>query len=221
METSIVPYLNNEDIANKASLFRSKFWNDIIPINIEAIIDIKLAIDVIPVQGFFKDSGTDALITSNWKSIYVDREEYLDERRHNRLRFSLAHEIGHFILHKKTYTNFKIKTRKNYYELNKKMTTKEYGYLETQANKFANYLLVPRKILIIEREKELKRKGSPAWFKKIDPKTLNSYLAIPLSKVFNVSDNVITIALNDLIIDDPIKDLGRMSKNEQDYYKNL
>ena len=220
MKTSMVPYLSNKDIAKKASLFRLKFWNNILPIDIEAIIEIKLAINIIPIQGFLKNSGTDALITSDWKSIYVDREEYLDEGRHNRLKFSLAHEIGHFILHKKTYTNFKIKTRENYYELNKKMTTEEYGYFETQANKFANCLLVPREILIIEREKELKRKESPAWFKKIDIATLNSYLAIPLSKVFKVSDGVATIALNNLITED-INALGKISKDEHNYYKNI
>lgn len=198
MNTSLVPYISNKTIASKAQLFRVKFWKNIIPIDIETIIDIKLAINIIPVQGFLKDGGVDALIFSDWKSIYVDREEYLDERRHNRLRFSLAHEIGHFILHKKTYASFNIKTPEDYFRLNKQMTQEEYGYFETQANKFANYLLVPREALLKERKKELKRKEVVAWLKKVDPKTLNSYLAIPLSKIFKISDEVITIALNDL-----------------------
>ncbi len=49
-----------------------------------------------------------------------------------------------------------------------------------------------------KRKKELKKRKNPDWFKKIDIKTLNSYLAIPLSKVFKVSDGVVAIALNDL-----------------------
>lgn len=147
---------------------------------------------------FYNSLIIDALISSDWKSIYVDREEYLDERRHNRLRFSLAHEIGHFVLHKKIYADFDIKNEKDYYRLNKNIPQKQYSYIETQANKFANYLLVPRKVLIVERKKELKKKGSLAWFKKVDTKTLNSYCAIPLAKIFKVSDDVVTIALNDL-----------------------
>lgn len=63
---------------------------------------------------------------------------------------------------------------------------------------FYIYLLVPRKALIVEKEKELKKQKNPKWFKKIDPKTLNSYLAIPLSRRFKVSESVILIALNDL-----------------------
>ena len=34
--------------------------------------------------------------------------------------------------------------------------------------------------------------------KKVDKKTLNSYCAIPLSKIFKVSDKVVAIALDDL-----------------------
>lgn len=193
-----VPFLSNTEIESRGETFRRKFWHNSIPVDIEFIIDVELQLDVITIPGLLKLANTDAWITSDWKSIYVDRDEYLDERRHNRLRFSLAHEIGHFVLHKKIYANFGIKNLKDYYKLTKDIPPEQYGYLETQANKFANYLLVPRRILIIERKKELKKKHRPDWFKKIDTKTLNSYLAIPLSKTFKVSDEVIANALNDI-----------------------
>ncbi|MBU0476405.1 ImmA/IrrE family metallo-endopeptidase [Patescibacteria group bacterium] len=178
----IVPYLGNTKIEKETGRFREKFWDDNVPVDIEFIIDVKLRVNVIPIPSFLKLANIDALITSDWKSIYVDRDEYLDERRHNRLRFSLAHEIGHFVLHKKIYSNFNIKNLEDYYKFNKDIPQKQYSYLETQANKFANYLLVPRRALMIEREKELKKKGSPAWFDKVDTKTFE----------------VVTIALNDL-----------------------
>jgi len=197
-KNAVISYLDNTEIEKEADLFRGKFWNCSIPINIEEIIDIKLKIDIIAIPGFLKFAGIDALITSNWKSIYVDREEYLDERRHNRLRFSLAHEIGHFVLHKTFYANLNIKNCEDYLKLNKDISQEKYSHLETQANKFANYLLVPRKILLVKMEKELKKKGNLIWFKKVDKKTLNSYCAIPLSKIFKVSDKVVAIALNDL-----------------------
>jgi len=197
-KNAVAPYLSNAKIEREADLFREKFWGYNVPVDIEYIIDIKLKIGIIPIPGFLKSNNIDALILSNWESIYVDREEYLDERRHNRLRFSLAHEIGHFVLHKTLYNNLNIKSLEDYYKLNKDILQKQYGYLEAQANKFANYLLVPRKILLVEMEKELKKKGNPIWFKKVDEKTLNSYCAIPLSKVFKVFDGVVAIALNDI-----------------------
>lgn len=193
-----IPYLNNKKIEKEAENFRKRFWDNNIPIDIETIIDVKLKIYIIPISGFLKLASVDALISSDYKSIHVDKDVYLDERRHNRLRFSLAHEIGHFVLHKKSYSSFNIKNLEDYYKLNKNIPTKEYGYFETQANKFASYLLVPREILKIEEQKELKRKNNPSWFKELDRRTLNPYLAMPLSKIFDVSEDVITIALGDI-----------------------
>lgn len=85
-----------------------------------------------------------------------------------------------------------------FYKLISRIGQEQYGYLETQANKFANYLLVPRNILIVEKRKEAKKIEVKSSLKRIDVKTLNSYLAIPLSKVFGVSESVVEIALNEV-----------------------
>jgi Zn-dependent peptidase ImmA (M78 family) len=41
----------------------------------------------------------DALLLGDLKTIAVDQNYFLNERAQNRLRFSVAHEIGHLILH--------------------------------------------------------------------------------------------------------------------------
>lgn len=194
----IIPYLGNTDIEKRVGQFREKFWCDRVPVDIEHIIEIKLKIGIAPIPNFLKIVGVDALITSDWQTLYVDKDEYMDERRYNRLRFSLAHEIGHFVLHNEIYTSFDIKDLDDYYKLNKDIPQKQYGYLETQANKFANYLLIPRKILKIERDKLVERVKEDLKRIDTDTKTLNSYLAIPLSEIFEVSDDVVAIALNDI-----------------------
>ncbi len=193
----VAPYLDNVAIAEKVEVFRRNFWGNSIPVEIEDIIELKLKIDVIPVPGFLKFANMDALITSDWRRIYVDRNEYLDDYRYNRLRFSLAHEIGHFAMHKEIYSSFQIKNIEDYYKLYKDIPERQYWYLESQANKFASYLLVPRKNLSIEMKKELKSRSDPR-LKKIDRKILNSYLAKPLAKVFKVSEEVVNHALDDL-----------------------
>ena len=195
-----IPFLSNEKIKEEADLFRKKIWNNCIPIDIEQIIDLKLRLNIIPIPNFLKECNIDTLISSDFKSISVDKNEYEDERLHTRLRFSLAHEIGHFILHKKIYNNFNIKHQSDYYKLYEFLSPKQYSYLEVQASKFANYFLVPRGKLLEERKKQIEKKGNPDWFRSIDIKTLNSYIAIPLSKIFKVSEDVITIALSDLDI---------------------
>jgi Zn-dependent peptidase ImmA (M78 family) len=195
------PFLGNPEIKSKAETFRKKFWNDSIPVDIEKVIDLTLKLDVIPVPDLMKFCDTDALITSNWESIYVDKDKYLDERYNNRLRFSFAHEIGHFILHKEIYKSFGIKNFEYFYKLIDQIPQEQYGYIETQANKFANYLLIPRDGLFIEKDKciaskdiirEIIKSG------KLDNKAIDSYLAIPLAKTFCVSEDAMEIALSDI-----------------------
>ena len=182
-------FIDKEKIKRKADLFREKFWDDSIPVDIERIIDLKLEIDIIPLP----DLG-DAFISSDWKSIYVDRNKYLNGIQ-NRLRFSLAHEIGHFILHKEIYNSFKITSLEKFYQFIAEIPGEQYGFLETQANIFANFLLVPRNKLAVEKEKRLK--DFESVLDNIDQRLVYSYLAEPISKTFGVSSEVIEIALNE------------------------
>lgn len=193
-----VPFRDKNYIKNRADLFRQQFWDDSIPVNIEKIIDVKLKIEIILIENLESLCDTDALITSNWQSIYIDQKAYLDDRYQNRLRFSLGHEIGHFVLHKNIYSSFNIQTISDFYKFLGEIPKEQYGYLEIQANKFANYLLVPREKLNIERNKLLKKYEGVIDPKKQDITTLNSYIANPISRIFGVSTDVTEIALSDI-----------------------
>jgi hypothetical protein len=196
-----IPFLNNADIEIRAQNFIGKFGDNSIPIDIEKIIDLSLEINIVPIPGLQHLCGTDALIASSWGDVYVDNDAYLDERYSNRLRFSLAHEMGHFVLHKDIYSSFKIKEIDDFDKFFKDIPSKQYGYLETQANKFASYLLVSRSILIEKKNRlirEYKYKIQESKPEGVDENTLNSYLAIPLSRTFGVSEKVIEIALNEI-----------------------
>ncbi len=187
-----VPYLDRKTVERKADLFRQKHWDDSLPVDIERIIDVKLKIDIISLPNLFKFCDMDALITSDWQFIYIDEDRYLDSRHQNRLRFSLAHEIGHLVLHKKVWEKLGIKSSVDFYNAILQMLPEQYGFIETQANKFAAFLLVPRKRLIIEKEKSLeeaKKIGQGEEF-------LNSYVIRALSGIFGVSEKTIEIRLN-------------------------
>ena len=195
-----IPYIGNDNIKKIAERFRLKFCGNSIPVEIENIIEFKLKLNIFPEVDMFKKCGADALITSNWKSIYVDNESFLDKSSQNRLRFSFAHEIGHLVMHKKLWGSFEIKNVKDYLNFYDQITKSQYGYIETQANKFANFLLVPRNRLDKEKKKVLKKTSSDfnLDLKIIDKETLNSYLAIPLADIFYVSQDVMEIALSDM-----------------------
>jgi len=193
-----VPFIDNLSIKNSADTFRNKYWNDAVPIDIEKIIDFKMGINIIPSPGLQILCDVDALIYSDWKSIIVDYNKYFDDRYKNRLRFSYAHEIGHFILHKNIHKSLNIKSINDFQKFIKEIPQIQYAHLETQANKFANYLLIPRERLVIEKEKIIKIKEINDLINsgKLDNKTVNPYLAIPLSKIFGVSLDAMEIALD-------------------------
>ncbi len=191
-----VPFVGNFHIKKKADEFRLKFWGNEIPVEIEEIVELKLKIRIIPIPDLMNQCGVDAQITSDFKSIYVDQKNY--EKDTNRFRFSLSHEIGHFILHKKFYQDLKILNFSDINNFMEMISEEEYSYLETQANKFGNYLLLPREELLKIREKVIKEVNKKHDIKSIDEKTLNSYLAGNISQQFLVSSGATEIALNDL-----------------------
>ena len=192
-----IPYIGNLVIKNKADLFRTKYWDEILPVDIEKIIDVNLEINIIPLPDLEKLCNTDALITSDWKSLYIDKDLFEDERRQNRLRFSLAHEIGHLVLHKNFYAILEINSFEDFYKFINSVSAEQYRYLEIQANKFAGHILVPRNLLNNELNKELKRAGQKINIDNLDKLLLKSYIANPLAnKVFGISQESKEIILN-------------------------
>ncbi len=190
-----IPFL--KDIRERADRFRKRFWGNSIPVDMEEIIELRLKIEIMPLFGLQKSFGVDAFITSDWNLIYVDEDEYV--KFPNRLKFSLAHEIGHLILHKDIYNSFKIKTIEDLHRFVEQISQEQHNNFETQANIFANSLLVPREKLIIEKEKAIRViRGKFIQMGKVNKGVLNPYLAIPISKKFEVSEKVAQIALGNL-----------------------
>jgi len=149
--------------------------------------------DIIPVAGLKDDFDIDAFITSDWNAVYADLKSITDDRFINRLRFSLAHEMGHFVLPRAIYEHFQIQAEIDYYKFYELLPREEYSKLEVQAFIFAGYLLVPRDIL--DKEKKLIMKKIKD-INKFDSGTLRAYLANYLSKKFGISFEAMQSILN-------------------------
>ena len=188
-----IRFIDRQEIKNKADQFRNEYWDESLPVDIEKIVSFKLKMDTIPVAGLKDNFDIDAFITSDWSGIYVDLNCLMNDRFANRLRFSLAHEIGHYILHKDIYESFQIVTDADFYKYHELLPQEEYSKLEVQAFIFAGYLLVPRDIL--EREKELVMKKVKD-INKFDSGTLQAYLASYLSRKFGISFEAMQSVLN-------------------------
>lgn len=190
--------LSNRQISEAADKTRLKFWGDKIPVDIEKILEIGLKISIIPSPGLQNRVNVDAFISSNWKNIYVDNGRYMSDSYYRRIRFSLAHELGHFILHKDIFESLNIDTLEEYYRFYNECPQEQSKYLEAQANKFAGYLLMPRDILEAYKIKYLREArnkliGTP--LENNEEIDLNGVIAQDLADIFEVSSQAMEIGL--------------------------
>jgi len=95
------PRLTRQFIYQKAEEFRRKYVDPIdrVPVPIIDIVEIKLCIEPLPIRGLM-DIDIDGFLTSDLKKICVDSDIYQNLRNETRLRFTCAHEIGHWVLHR-------------------------------------------------------------------------------------------------------------------------
>lgn len=191
--------LSNQQIKEAADQVRIKFWNNKIPIDIENILEIGLNISIIPSPGLQDRGNIDSFISSDWKNVYVDNDRYMNDRHYRRIRFSLAHELGHFVLHKDIFESLKIDSIEDYYSFYNKCPQEQYNFLEAQANKFAGYLLIPPDLLKPYKDKYLasarKKLVGTALEGAVDDIDLTGVIAADIADIFNVSVQAMEIGL--------------------------
>lgn len=159
------------------------------PIPIEEIIDLQERIDIIPVQDL-KAAGHEAFPSRDRKTIYVDEEMY----RHRvpyRLRFTLAHELSHILLHGPLFNAADFKDIAGYKGFLAQIGDATLKRLESQAYKMAGFLLVPTADL----SREYVSMGTTLLGEGIDISTLPpqalKHIAKKLGDKFQVSSGVI------------------------------
>ncbi|MBR6505803.1 ImmA/IrrE family metallo-endopeptidase [Candidatus Saccharibacteria bacterium] len=110
-------------------------------VDIEVLCD-KLNINMLPVPNLSKKFYVDAFISADFKTIFVDEHEYASESA--RYRFSVAHELGHFVLHRQYYPD-EIGGLADWFSVSGDLMS---DWAENQANCFAGNLLVPEDKLV-------------------------------------------------------------------------
>jgi Zn-dependent peptidase ImmA (M78 family) len=102
--------------------FRQKHLGDLgkVPVDVLTVIEVRLRLDVIPFDRLFEKYSVDAAVMPDFSGIYVDKRSYrfLEGQPpwlFNRLRFSLAHELGHILLHREKAGDLSFKTLEDYW----------------------------------------------------------------------------------------------------------
>ena len=97
-----IPYLTYSDIGKRAQDFLSQYHPSLeLPIPIEAIIDVKIGLDIVPFPNLYKDYGLSGYLSCDRTAIFVD--EVQSDQYEEKYRYTLAHELGHYVLHRSCY----------------------------------------------------------------------------------------------------------------------
>lgn len=196
MSFKVVKFLSPTDIEAAAEGFLQEHHPDrSLPIPIEEILDLKLAVNIVPVRDLFKQHNIDAFLSFDFADLYIDDEQL--ENCSSRARFSMAHEAGHLVLHKQYISSLQIDSIEKWKEI---VLGKGSGHavMETQANMFAGFLLMPTNLLAKEFEKaKLELKKNPLFESKPLPSdsVMAPFLARDIARIFDVSEEAVQYRL--------------------------
>ncbi len=141
-----VKWLEYEEIHFIAENFLKQFHpTKESPIPIEEIVDVKFGINIVPYLGLEREIGMVGFLSTDLQTITVD--EHIYDYVEVRYRFTLAHEIGHAVLHKDIYKNLFFTSPEEWKDIQKTISDDERVKFEWQANCFAGLILVPREEL--------------------------------------------------------------------------
>ena len=163
-----------------------------LPVKILDLAEFDLHLDLVPVNGLREQLDIDALLMGDLKSILVDKRAFMSPRLEYRLRFSVAHEIGHLVPHRDIYGGVQHATAAEWFDFNSVVPDAEYGWVEWQAYEFAGRLLVPPDAL---REafqaavQSAQAAGYSDWL--VADEAALDYLASRIAPKFGVSADVV------------------------------
>ncbi|MBI4025850.1 MAG: ImmA/IrrE family metallo-endopeptidase [Verrucomicrobia bacterium] len=126
------PYITREQAWEAAERIRSQFWpSNQVPVEVEEIL-WKVGLRLEPLQSLKESGDVNALLRGDLQTIMVDSDEYMDDRKQNRIRFSIAHELGHFVLHRKIYQEMSYASIEAWIDFVQPLPEDQYSYIARQ-----------------------------------------------------------------------------------------
>ncbi len=149
-----IPYLKDEEIWDAVEEFRRR--GDIgpyanVPVDVFSIAEITLRLDPLLAPSLYDKFKVDAAISFDLTGIFLDKQAYEDFEsgdrwEERRLRYSVAHEIGHFVLHRREILASFFESIGDFRKWAGRR--EDCNSAEYQAHEFAGRLLVPLEALV-------------------------------------------------------------------------
>jgi Zn-dependent peptidase ImmA (M78 family) len=117
------------------------------PIDVFTFLELDLGLDPISFDGLVNKYRVDAAIKADFTGIYLDAKQYAlmeegPEWKLNRFRFTVAHELAHYFLHKEIPQKEHFSSLLDFAIWTEHYAGRKYT-IEQEANEFAGRLLVP------------------------------------------------------------------------------
>ena len=186
--------MSSEDLERIAEQFLRQHHASLeLPIPIEEIAEFGLGLNIVPIPGLYRDYRIESWLSCDQQAIFVDQRQC--EEMETRYRFSLAHEIGHLLLHADLYCEVSLGSFEDWMSFHERLDPAVRDNLEWQARSLAGRILVPAEPLVRHAQKQIDavKLRLP---KGVDPEALFGAVAIPLSDIFNVHEEVVRIRLS-------------------------
>lgn len=187
------PFLKYDDIRPIAADFLKRYNSeDIIPVPIEKIAEFDLDIMTLRTDKLRSMFDIEGWIANDFSYIYVDSDVY--DNYDYRYYFTIAHEIGHMILHRDIYASLNYTTCDELLDI-MNIEPVQYGYIEQQAYNFAGLVLVPENRLRTEYRNAVRIVEEQGFDVETNKELFNDYVCNRLQKIFNVSKQTMSIRI--------------------------
>ena len=144
---------------------------------------------IIPVPGLRDQIGVDGFLSRDRNAIYVD--ERVSNAIPSRYRFTLAHEVGHLVLHEELYRVADFTTPAEWLEFQSSLLEKDYSRYEFQAYCFGGLILVPQGALADAVQAAVLKAQRGGYNVDLADPADRAYVADWIGKKFEVSADVI------------------------------
>lgn len=163
------------------------------PVPIEEIVEFDLGLDVVPLPNLYRDFQIESWLSHDTRSIFVDLHQC--EEMETRYRFSLAHEVGHLLLHADLYRGSRLVSFEDWLAFHEGLDPILRDSMEWQARSLAGRILVPGAPLL-KRAQQLLDRAKKRLPKAVASEALFGAISIPLADVFKVHEEVVRIRLS-------------------------
>jgi Zn-dependent peptidase ImmA (M78 family) len=192
-----VPWLDKTDVWTIAERERAKCWDGNIPVDADLIAEKVYGIVFIPINSLKQNVHSEAFLAGS-----LDEIDYDPTSPEVRIKFSVAHELGHFVLHPTQIRALRPASFLEWKDVIDNIPEGMWGRAEWQAREFAGRLLVPRDHLLTEIEKHRETiERAKEQIQHISSDDLIEVIARKICKKFGVSNDVIEYRITNEGID--------------------